>query len=192
MTKKYYRYEETHRTVKGAKQKCCTRCFKWKGESEFPIDRATKDGLNIWCRDCSRDYKRQRHIEGRKHVKEVLKYEQSHRTVRGVKQKLCCRCKKWKGENQYYISRRSNDGLQWQCKECESKYTRKRYEQIAKTGRRNLRYEDRHRVVKGVKQKFCRKCKRWKNEGLFYNSRSTKDGLDDRCKKCSYQPASPI
>jgi len=55
--------------------------------------------------------------------------------------------------------------------------------------KKRLGYEDRHRVVNGVKQKYCRKCKRWKNETEFYKDRSRKDGLMGRCKKCSYKPA---
>jgi ribosomal protein S18 acetylase RimI-like enzyme len=84
-------------------------------------------------------------------------------------------------------SRKSRDGLLWQCKKCESEYIRKRLEQKRKGARRNLRYEDRHRVVNGIKQKFCRKCRRWKSESEFYKDRSQKDGLYDRCKKCSYK-----
>jgi len=122
-------------------------------------------------------------------TKRFRSYEESHRTVGGVKQKLCCRCKKWKDESLFHRNRRTKDGLQWQCKECESKYARKRYNRIRKTGRKNLRYEQRHRIVNGSKQKFCRKCKRWKSETGFYKDRSEKDGLIDRCKKCSYKPA---
>ncbi len=122
-------------------------------------------------------------------AKRFRSYEESHRTVSGVKQKLCFRCKKWKDESQFHRNRRSKDGIQWKCKECESKYARKRYKRISKTGRRNLRYEDRHRIVNGVKQKYCRKCKRWKNETEFYKGSSRKDGLMSRCKKCSYKPA---
>ena len=187
MTKKRYGYEETHRTVKGVKQKFCTKCKQWKEESEFHKDRAAKDGLSFQCGDCGRDYERKRYRKDRKHVKEVLKYEESHRTFRGVKEKLCCRCRKWKGENKYCRSRRSKDGLQWQCKECESKYCRKRYEQIKKSGRTIIRNEDSHRLVNGVWKKLCNKCRRWKKESDFYRDNSKRDGLTRGCKKCSYE-----
>ena len=122
-------------------------------------------------------------------AKRFRSYEESHRTVGGVKQKLCCRCKKWKDESLFHRNRRTKDGIQWKCKECEKKYDRKRYNRIRKTGRKNLRYEDRHRVVNGAEQKYCRKCKRWKSETGFYKDSSRKDGLMFRCKKCSYKPA---
>ena len=190
MSKKYYSYKETHRTVKSVKQKLCTKCVEWKGESEFHIERARIDGLSRLCRECNRAYERAWYRRGKKDVKKVLRYEESHRTVRGVKQKLCCSCKKWKGENQYCRSRRSNDGLQWRCKVCECKYVRKRYEQIRKAGRRNLRYEDRHRVLNGIRQKLCTKCNRWKNESAFNKNNMRKDGLGWRCRKCLCKAAS--
>jgi len=79
-----------------------------------------------------------------------LRYE-CHRVVNGTKEKLCSKCREWKGESQFGKNRRSKDGLQWRCKECESKCARTRYERIRKGGRRNLRYEERHRTVRGVK-----------------------------------------
>ena len=132
MAKRRYSYEEKHRTVKGVKQKRCTKCKKWKKESEFGKDRTCKDGLRIRCRECDRAYERERYRKDRKSVKDRLRYEQYHRIVAGVKQKRCCRCKKWKDESQYCRSRRSKDGLQWQCKECESKYARKYYKRKTK------------------------------------------------------------
>ena len=61
---------------------------------------------------------------------------------------------------------------------------------IKKSGRKILRNDDSHRLVNGVWKKFCRKCKRWKDETAFYKNRSGKDGLDDRCKTCSYKGTS--
>ena len=122
-------------------------------------------------------------------TKKHYSYEHTHRTVKGVKQKRCSQCKKWKDESQFCRSRRSKDGLQWRCKECESEYYRKRYEQSKKAGRRKLRNEDSHRLVNGVWKKLCSKCKRWKNESDFYKDNSKSDGLTRRCKKCSYKPA---
>ena len=118
-------------------------------------------------------------------LKKRFRYEECHRVVNGTKQKLCCRCKQWKKGSLFHINRRSKDGLNWQCKEC----AHKRYEQVRKTGRKYLRYEDRHRVVKGIRQKLCCKCKRWENETGFHKDSARKDGLNSRCKKCSYKAA---
>lgn len=183
MTKKYHKYEETHRTVKGVKQKLCTKCMNWKGESEFRKESARKDGLSRLCRECYSAYGRAMYRKDKKHVRERLKYEESHRTIGGVKQKLCCTCKQWKKGSLFHIERGSKDGLNWQCKEC----AHKRYERIRKPGRINLRYVDRHRVVNGVRRKLCNKCKLWKSETGFYKDSLRKDGLEYQCKKCAYK-----
>lgn len=80
MTKRYYKYRETHRTVKSRKQKYCTKCKKWKGESEFGIDRAKRDGLNIRCKDCYKAYTRElyRKYRKRKKVRDYLRFEERH------------------------------------------------------------------------------------------------------------------
>jgi len=148
MARHYYSYEEKHRTVNGVKQKRCTKCKKWKEESEFCKDRNSKDGLRIWCRDCDRARDQERYKKDRKHVKEHLKYEERHRIVNNVKQKLCCRCRKWKNESQYCRSDRSKDGLQWQCKECESKYTREYYKRKTQNKATNKAHKKRRLAVR--------------------------------------------
>ena len=190
MTKRYYKHEQTHRKVKGRKQKLCTKCKKWKSESEFGIDRAKRDGLNIRCKDCYKAYTRALHRKYRKGKKAriYLRFEDRHRIFRGVRQKLCSSCSKWKDESHYSRNYRLKDGLSLSCKECEKRHDRKCLERKNKDVRRNLRYEDRHRVVKGVKQKRCSKCGKWKDLGKFYKNRSRKDGLMERCKKCTYIP----
>jgi hypothetical protein len=122
-------------------------------------------------------------------TKRYYKYEEKHRTVKGVKQKRCSKCNKWKGENQYYEYPITKDGLGSWCKDCELEYHRERYRKMGKGLKTYRRYEEYHRVVGGVKQKKCRKCKRWKTESEFYKAKIYKDGLKSQCKKCSYKPA---
>ena len=182
MTKRYYKCEETHQTFNGVKHKRCTKCQRWKEKTEFCKDRARKDGLRIYCKGCNNAYalKHSRRNRKGKKARVYLRFEDCHRVIRGFKEKLCSHCKKWKYYSEFYRNSPSKDGLSLWCKECG----RKRYERIEKGARRNLRYEDRHRVVNGVKQKFCRTCKRWKSETEFNKDRSGKDGLMGRCKKC--------
>ena len=82
-------------------------------------------------------------------LQKKLRYE-CPLVVNRTKEKLCGKCRKWKSESQFGKNRSSKDGIQWQGRECESKYAHKHYEEIRKSWRRNLRYEDRHRVVKGA------------------------------------------
>ena len=50
--------------------------------------------------------------------------------------------------------------------------------------KKRFRYEDCHRVVNGVKEKLCRKCRKWKGESQFCRNRSSKDGLLGWCTEC--------
>jgi hypothetical protein len=185
MTKRYYKCEETHRTVNGVKLKRCTKCKRWKQVREFNKDRARKDGLKVYCKSCNIAYATKLYRHNKKPVRDYLRYEERHRVIRGIKEKLCSRCKKWKYHSEFYKNRRSKDGLSSRCKDCE----RERIGYKNKSSKTYLRFEDRHRVVNGIKEKFCRKCDKWKNESEFYRNKSTKDGLDGRCKECSHEAA---
>jgi len=165
--------------------KRCTKCKKRKDESEFSKNRKNKDGLSLLCKKCSREYNRRRYRRIRGSVKRYLRYEERHRTFDGVKQKRCTKCKKWKDEIQFGKDSKNKDGLWYDCKDCVRAYTRKRCKKEGKGLKTYYRYEECHRVVDGVKQKRCRRCKSWKAESEFYKSRSCKDGLQVPCKACA-------
>ena len=122
-------------------------------------------------------------------AKRRYSYEESHRTVNGIKQKRCTKCKKWKSESAFGKLRSNKDGLRYRCFECRNQRRRKYYNQHRKTTRRNYKYEESHRVVDGEKQKRCSKCKRWKAESKFYRVQGRKDGLATSCKKCAKKAA---
>jgi len=59
---------------------------------------------------------------------------------------------------------------------------------ILKLGlKKRVGYEESHRVVSGMKQKRCYKCKQWKPENMFFRASCKKDGLTVWCKECSYK-----
>jgi hypothetical protein len=118
-------------------------------------------------------------------TRRYLSYEEKHRTVRGRKQKYCIKCNKWKGENQYFKNSINKDGLGLWCNDCKREDKREFYRKMGKGLKTYRRYEEYHRVVGGVKQKKCRKCKRWKTESEFYKTKRNKDGLQVTCKACS-------
>jgi len=165
--------------------KQCTKCRKQKDESEFSKNRNNKDGLKFWCKKCVREYSRRCYRKNRGAVKKYLRYEERHRTIDGVKQKRCTKCKKWKDESKFGKDRYGKDGLEHECKDCVRADNRERYKKEGKGLKTYYRYEECHRVVDGVKQKRCRRCKRWKTESEFYKNRSCKDGLQFRCKACA-------
>jgi len=123
--KRYFRYEERHRTIDGVKQKRCSKCEKWKDESKFSKDRYHKDGLGYDCKDCVRAYIRERYKKEGKGLKTYYRYEECHRVVDGVKQKRCRSCKSWKTKSEFYKNRSCKDGLAVWCKECANKATNK-------------------------------------------------------------------
>jgi len=133
--------------------KRCSKCKEWKDESEFGKDRTCKDGLRVWCKNCEREYKRRYYRRNRGPVKKRFVYEESHRTIDGVKQKRCSKCEKWKDESKFGKKRYGKDGLGYDCKDCLRAYIRERYKKEGKGLKTYYRYEESHRVVDGVKQK---------------------------------------
>ena len=99
--------------------------------------------------------------------------------------KQCTKCKKRKDESKFSKSRYGKDGLKYWCKDCVRADMRERYKKEGKGLKTYYRYEECHRVVDGVKQKRCRRCKKWKAESDFYKRHSNKDGLATWCKECS-------
>ena len=164
--------------------KQCTKCRKRKDKSEFNKHHKSKDGLRYLCKKCEREYKRRYYRRNRGPVKKYFRYEESHRIIDGVKQKRCPKCKKWEKESKFGKKSRQKDGLSYLCKDCGRADMRERYKKDGKGLKTYYRYEERHRVVDGVKQKRCSRCKRWKAESDFYKRRQHKDGLAVWCKEC--------
>ncbi|HUU19302.1 MAG TPA: hypothetical protein VMW72_19280 [Sedimentisphaerales bacterium] len=165
--------------------KRCTKCKKLKSKSEFGKNRSRKDGLRVWCKKCYREYKRRYYRRDRGPVKRYFRYEESHRTIDGVKQKRCAKCEKWKTEIQFGKYRYGKDGLGYDCKDCVRAYKRERYKKEGKGLKTYYRYEECHRVVEGVREKRCNRCRKWKAESMFYKNQTHKDGLSEWCKECT-------
>ncbi len=110
-----------------AKMKRCTNCKQRKDKNEFHKNAKARDGLTSWCKKCQNEYERKCYRKVRKVVREYYRYEESHRTINGVKQKRCTKCKKWKEESEFYKQPNSKAGLRYWCKKCGSKYFYKYY-----------------------------------------------------------------
>lgn len=48
--------------------KHCSRCDTWKDETDFTVNRATKSGLNSWCRKCTRENNINNYYRNRKDI----------------------------------------------------------------------------------------------------------------------------
>jgi hypothetical protein len=99
-----------------------------------------------------------------------------------AKMKQCSKCRQWKAKTDFHKNPLHRDGLHYWCKTCKSAYGRKPTDVRV---RKYRTYEQRRRVVGGVRQKQCSNCSRWKAETEFYKSRITKDGLAYKCKRCA-------
>jgi chromosome segregation ATPase len=62
----------------------------------------------------------------RKTARKNKTYKQQHRTVNGVRQKLCRKCKEWKPESKFHKNSSSTDGLAGSCKICKNNAARER------------------------------------------------------------------
>lgn len=116
--------------------------------------------------------------------------EEEHQKQPEATVRLCTGCKELKDEGAFRRQAARTDGLRCWCIECEREYgrQRRRTAEQAKTARKkDLRPQDRHRVVKGLREKRCRTCKRWKPEDRFARDHRNRDGLDGRCKQCKAQ-----
>ena len=60
----------------------------------------------------------------KKPLRSGSKYEDVHRVVDGVEQKLCRKCNEWKPESEFHKNASSKDGLAGSCKVCKAKATR--------------------------------------------------------------------
>jgi hypothetical protein len=58
-------------------------------------------------------------------LKKRLRYEERHRVVNSVREKLCIQCGEWKDESLFARDPNSRDGLVAWCKECVNKTRRK-------------------------------------------------------------------
>jgi hypothetical protein len=128
MTRKYFKYKETHREADGREQKFCNKCLTWKDITEYNKDRSNPDGLDMHCQTCTRARGRARYRKAvkKKKITVYLRYNDRHRTFRGVTQKLCTRCNKWKKLSEYYNCHSEKDGLMVSCKECTYKPAKKK------------------------------------------------------------------
>lgn len=118
-------------------KKRCAKCGKLKDNSEFNKQKATKDGLQSWCKECAfENYKKWREKHRKRHRKLKRKWQRANqtettgRTLYGKKRKrpkggTCELCNKEcdkEGKRLYYHHWDDNNMLKgiWVCYKCHT------------------------------------------------------------------------
>jgi len=104
----------------------------------------------------------------------------AHRFQGTQEEKQCSGCDAWKVLKEFSKNKRSWDGLCYRCKACQKIAQEKR--------RRKLGIKPRllaeHRFQGDLEEKQCSKCDEWKVLKEFFRDKTSRDGLESRCKGC--------
>ena len=139
--------------------KVCSKCGIAKDISEFGRHSKMKDGLQIWCKTCIKDYS---------------KTYSSSIVVEDTAVKLCTKCITEKSIKEFPKDKYKKDGHGVICKQCnKNKVKVYQEENKARTAIPNLVF------------KKCSVCGIEKEPAEFREDKATKDGLYNYCKECS-------
>lgn len=134
----------------------CLKCHRLLNESNFNKNKAKKDGLTIYCKDCIKDY-----------------YEQNkNKQHKIVKTKICSKCNRLLSVDKFSRRSASPDGLQPLCKSCQSIIDKQR----VKKQKLNI----------NITEKYCSFCGKTLNIDQFDKSSYNSDGYQSMCKTCRY------
>ncbi|MEU2553141.1 endonuclease VII domain-containing protein [Streptomyces sp. NPDC013313] len=92
--------------------KRCSRCKQSKPRASFASNKAVRDGLQAYCRECSAAYYRQRQDASGRKPRPRVAAPQGH--------KYCQRCEQIKPHSEWDRNRTASDGLSTCCKACRA------------------------------------------------------------------------
>ncbi|GAV43170.1 endonuclease VII domain-containing protein [Streptomyces acidiscabies] len=92
--------------------KRCSRCKEDKPRAAFASNRAARDGLQAYCRECWSTYHQARQLAKGKNVRPKVKTPPGH--------KYCRACGEIKPHAQWDRNRTASDGLSTRCKACRA------------------------------------------------------------------------
>ncbi|MEU2127712.1 endonuclease VII domain-containing protein [Streptomyces sp. NPDC018352] len=99
--------------------KDCSRCKRVLPRASFASNKAMRDGLQAYCRECSAEYYRERQEAKGKAVRVKVP------VPRGSKR--CPRCEEVKPHSQWERNKTSSDGWASYCRECRAERNRISY-----------------------------------------------------------------
>jgi hypothetical protein len=99
--------------------KRCSRCKQNKPRAAFASNKAMRDGLQAYCRECSAEYYRQRQEACGRKPRPKVDAPAGH--------KYCQRCGEVKPHSEWDRNRTASDGLSTRCKACRAVEGRARH-----------------------------------------------------------------
>ncbi|MFJ2293181.1 endonuclease VII domain-containing protein [Streptomyces sp. NPDC087894] len=99
--------------------KKCSRCRKALPTESFASNRAMRDGLQAYCRECSAEYYRQRQEARGRSVRVKVPVQRGH--------KRCPQCGEVKPHDQWERNKSSSDGWSSYCRPCRAERNRVSY-----------------------------------------------------------------
>jgi hypothetical protein len=157
--------------------KLCPKCGETKRVSEFYKNKREKDGLNCYCKDCSK-----RRVKNYSQNNKKRNFEQGVR----ITKKCCLKCGRTKNAGEFYRDINKKDGLNQWCKACIKQYNKEHKEKRKKTMRKHRQKNKVNNLKTGIiiTEKRCPKCGQVKSVDEFYKCAENQDGLSCWCKDC--------
>ncbi|MFC7984886.1 endonuclease VII domain-containing protein [Streptomyces sp. NPDC057336] len=90
----------------------CSRCKDHKPRAAFAQNKAMRDGLQAYCRECAAAYHQERQVTKGRNVRPRVEVPEGH--------KLCRTCGDIKPHSEWTQNRTASDGLATLCKSCKA------------------------------------------------------------------------
>jgi hypothetical protein len=92
--------------------KCCSRCKESKPRAAFASNKAARDELQAYCRECWAEYHQARQLAKGKNVRPRVVTPEGH--------KFCRSCGEVKPHSEWHRNATASDGLSTSCKACRA------------------------------------------------------------------------
>ncbi|MFJ9138895.1 endonuclease VII domain-containing protein [Streptomyces sp. NPDC102256] len=102
-----------------AEQRGCSRCKQNKPRAAFARNKSMRDGLQVYCRECSAEYYRQRQEAKGRTVRAKVLVPRGH--------KRCPQCQVARPHAEWERNKSSSDGWASYCRECRAERNRISY-----------------------------------------------------------------
>ncbi|MFE5406568.1 endonuclease VII domain-containing protein [Streptomyces sp. NPDC056580] len=103
----------------GESAKRCSRCKQHKPRATFARNKAMRDGLQAYCRECAAEYHQERQVAKGRNVRPRVAVPPGH--------KFCRTCGEIKPHGEWSRNRSASDGLATLCKACKAAKGRTQY-----------------------------------------------------------------